>query len=349
MATTARTARTARTTASDEKRHHEGTDDIPRIGDEVRYAISLVRQGDHRFYVLSIPSNVLAACAFATTKDEDPQAGFQRVLDVKRAQEIADYVDAGGSIPSSVVLSAQPDSRFRSVDRSKTAAFTFGRHAFLIIDGQHRVFGFSKAKTAIRVPVVIYDKLTKEQEARLFIDINTKQKPVPKELLLAINSLARTETNIEALLGQVFDLFHGDVKSALIGMTSSTKKASSKLDRVTFNAGLRPHLSLFSGKEPFYIYQIWNAYLLAVISGLSEKQIPSAVTKKTTFRAFCEIFPEVVQRVQDRYRSKYTADNFAAVIKPVFSLASTNFSNPRASILELATEMKKKLRAGLTL
>jgi DGQHR domain-containing protein len=332
-----------------DRRRQEGLDEIPAVGEEVRYAISLVRQGEHRFYVLSIPSNVLAACSFATTKDEDALAGFQRVLDKKRAQEIADYVDGGGSIPSSVVLSAQPDSNFRSVDRSKTAAFRFDPHAFLIIDGQHRVFGFSKARTAIRVPVVIYDNLTKEQEARLFIDINTKQKPVPKELLLAIKSLARSETDIEALLGQVFDLFHEDGQSALLGWTSSSKKVSNKLDRVTFNAGLRPHLSLFDGRDATYIYGLWNAYFQAVMSGLNTKQVPDAVTKKTTFRAFCDIFPEVVQRVQDRYRAKYNADNFAHVIEPVFTLASTNFSSPKLGILELAIEMKKKLRAGLVL
>lgn len=327
----------------------EGIDDVPQLGDEVRYAISLVRQGKHRFYVLTIPSNVLAACAFATTKDEDPTAGFQRVLDHRRAQDIANYIDEGGTIPSSVVLSAQADTNFRSVDRSKTAAFKFGPHAFLIIDGQHRVFGFSRAKTTIRVPVVIYDNLTKEEEAKLFIDINTKQKPVPKELLLAIKSLAKDETDIEALLGQVFDLFHEDRKSALLGWTSSTKRASNKIDRVTFNVGLRPHLTFFSGKEAAYIYGVWNAYFLAVVSGLSGKQVTDAIAKKTTFRAFCEIFPEVVTRVQDRYRSKYVSDNFADVLSPVFTLASTNFSNPRTGITELATELKKRLRAGLTI
>lgn len=325
-----------------------GEDEIPEAGSEVRYAISLVRQGSHRFYTLTIPSNVLAACSFATSKDEDPQAGFQRVLDPKRAQDIADYIDAGGSIPSSVVLSAQPDANFRSVDRSKTAAFKFGPHSFLVIDGQHRVFGFSRAKTPIRVPVVIYDSLSKEEEARLFIDVNTKQKPVPKELLLAIKSLARNETDVESLLGQVFDLFHSDTKSALLGKTSSTRKAATKIDRVTFNTGLRPHLPLFDGKGPQYIYQIWNAYFQAIMSGLNGKQVGTSIAKKTTFRAFCEIFPEVVQRVQDRYKSKYTADNFFNVVNPIFSLASTNFSSPK-TITDLATDMKKKLRSGLTL
>lgn len=326
-----------------------GIDELPKDGEEVRYSIGLVRQGEHRFYTLSMPSNVLAACSFATTKDENSQSGFQRVLDAKRAQEIADYIDKGGSIPNSVVLSAQKDSNFRSVDRSKTAAFNFGQHSFLIIDGQHRIFAFSKARTAIRVPVVIYDNLSKEEEAKLFIDINTKQRPVPKELLLAIKSLARDETDIEATLGRVFDLFHEDPKSALLGLTSSTKKSAQKIDRVTFNAGLRQHLSYFSGKDAAYMYSVWNPYFHAVMSGLTKKGAEKAITKKTTFRAFCEIFPDVVQRVQDRHRAKYVSDNFYDVISPIFTLASTNFTAPKSSLTEFSIDLKKKMRSGLSL
>lgn len=324
-------------------------DEVPSVGDEVRYAISLVRQGDHRFYTLTMPSNVLAACCYATSKDEDPEHGFQRVLSEKRAQEIADYVDGGGTIPSSVVLSAQSESDFRSVDRSKTAAFKFGPTAFLILDGQHRVFGFAKAKTSLRVPVVVYDGLSKEQEAQLFIDINTKQRPVPKELLLAIKGLAKTESDVEATLSQLFDLFHADSKSALLGWTSSTKKAAQKIDRVTFNVGLRQHLDMFEGKDIVFTYTTFNAYFIAVTSGLSAKSVEASIARKTTFRAFLDVFPDVVQRVQDKYKAKYTADNFAAVISPIFDLTSSTFVNPKSSILDLSMEMKKRLKSGLTI
>lgn len=327
----------------------DGLDEIPDYGEEIRYAISLVRQGDHRFYTLTMPSTVLAACTFATSKDEDPKEGFQRVLDEKRAQEIADYIDSGGTIPSSVVLSAQRDSNFRSVDRSKTAAFKFLPHSFLIIDGQHRVYGFAKAKTAFRVPVVIYDSLSKEQEARLFIDINTKQKPVPKELLLAIKSLAKSESDIEALLGQIFDLFIHSPDSALNERMSSTKKRQGHIDRVTFNVGLRPHVSMFEGRDVRYIYSVWNSYFHAVTSALRAHNIDAAIGKKTTFRAFCDIFPDVVQRVQDRFQSKYTSDNFSSVLRPVFTLKSTQFSKPSSSISSLSEAMKRTMRSSLTI
>jgi hypothetical protein len=55
---------------------------------EHRYSIAQVTQGDYRFYTLTVPSHVLATTCYATTPDEDPQRGFQRVLDQKRAEEI---------------------------------------------------------------------------------------------------------------------------------------------------------------------------------------------------------------------------------------------------------------------
>jgi hypothetical protein len=53
----------------------------------------------------------------------------------------------------------------------------------------------------------IYNNLKKSDEVRLFIDINTKQRPVPNELLLDIKRLAETETEVESLSRDVFDLF----------------------------------------------------------------------------------------------------------------------------------------------
>ena len=93
------------------------------------------------------------------------------------------------------------------VSGGKTVEFTFNPKSFLVLDGQHRVYGFSLAETALRVPVVIYSGLTPTEEARLFIDINTKQRQVPNELLLDIKQLAEREDGRESLLREIFDRF----------------------------------------------------------------------------------------------------------------------------------------------
>jgi DGQHR domain-containing protein len=243
---------------------------LPKEGDLVRYSMSFVTQGSHRFYTLTMPSDVLAACCFATNREEDPIQGFQRVLDERRAQEIADYMDLGfGTIPSSIVLSAQPDAELRDVGRGKTLEFRFTPHSFLIIDGQHRVYGFSKAKTKLRVPVVVYNGLSKQQESKLFIDINTKQRPVPNELLLDIKKLADSETGDLVVLRELFDAFNEDTQSPLIGLLSPAIKASGKLSRVTFNAAVKPILSTFATSSTSIIEPLRDSRRLVGVSQLN--------------------------------------------------------------------------------
>ena len=107
----------------------------------LRYSVSLVTQGKHRFYTLTMPSDVLASTCTVSTRDEDPAQGFQRTLDEKRAQEIASYIDSDfGTIPSSIVLSAQQSADLKVVGRRKTLEFTNTPGAFLVLDGQHRVW-----------------------------------------------------------------------------------------------------------------------------------------------------------------------------------------------------------------
>jgi DGQHR domain-containing protein len=164
---------------------------------QLSYTASLITQGRHRFYTLTIPSDVLARTCFVIDRDEDPVEGFQRLLNKDRAQQIADYIDAGlGTIPTSVVLSAQSVASFEYVRKTRTVKFIDNPKSFLILDGQHRIFGFHLAKSELRVPVVIYSELSRVDESRLFIDINTTQKAVPNELLLDIRKLAEYRNDV---------------------------------------------------------------------------------------------------------------------------------------------------------
>ena len=98
-----------------------------------RFSVSTVSQGNYRFYTLSMPTDVLTNTTFVSSRDEDPKLGFQRLLDRKRAQQIADYVDEGhGTIPTSIILSAQPDANFRIIGEGKTAEFKSTNKAFLM-------------------------------------------------------------------------------------------------------------------------------------------------------------------------------------------------------------------------
>jgi DGQHR domain-containing protein len=315
----------------------------------LRYSVSLVKQVKHRFYTLTMPSDILSKTCFVTTREADADEGFQRVLDKERAQQIADYIDSGlGTIPSSIVLSAQPEANLRDIGKGKTIEFTPARKSFLIIDGQHRVYGFSLAKTLLRVPVVIYNGLSKRDESRLFIDINTKQKPVPNELLLDIKKLAEYETDAERLFGEVYDLFHEQPSSPLFGLTSPISRSSGKISRVTFNAALRPLLEVFSNSDSEQVYKVLSEYIRAFKGEAEANKIGKAITNPVVFRAAMLLFPQIGGRLKDKGKP-YTTDNFVTVLKPMLNRVKASTLLNTKSVSDLLEYLSKTLQKEFTL
>ncbi|WP_209320197.1 DGQHR domain-containing protein [Leisingera caerulea] len=284
------------------------------------YSAVLITQGEHRFYQLAMPSDVLSSCTFVSTRDEDPDKGFQRLLDKKRAKEIATYIDSGhGTIPTSIILSAQEICGLEYDSRNKTISFEVLSGSFLILDGQHRVFGFKLAETKIRVPVIIYDGLSRRDESRLFIDINSKQRGVPSELLLDIKKQADYENSEEQLFREVFDKMNGDPNSPLFGRLSPSKRVKSKISRVTFNAALKSIYPALTSRTPGEIQEILSEYLASVrdqiIRNGGDENI---LLNSITFRAIVSFFIHAARRVKDRFGPEYTIDNFDVVLGPLF-------------------------------
>lgn len=273
------------------------------------------------------------------------------MLDKDRAQQIAEYIDSGlGTIPNSIVLSAQPDAQLKVVGKGKTVEFTAAPKAFLIIDGQHLVYGFTLARTQLRVPVVIYNNLNRTEEAKLFIDINTKQRPVPNELLLDIKKLAEYESGSERLFGEVFDKFNMDTASPLLGKLSPIERARGKISRVTFNAGLKPLVEVFGTVESDIVYGILRDYIAAIANACAEKGVPEAITNPVVFRSFLLLFPDVAERVRDRFGGSYTLTNFGEVMQPAFvRLKRSSLEKPGGSIKEMRETLANSLRQSFSL
>lgn len=296
---------------------------MPRVS----YAsVSLVRQNLHRFYSLTIPSEVLADTCFVISREEDPIEGFQRELDKKRAQEIADYVDSGlGTVPTSIILSAQENANLAYDSKAKSISFEKINKAFLIIDGQHRVYGFKLAKTALRVPVIIYDGLSKTDESRLFIDINSKQKGVRPELLLDIKRLAEYESDEEGFLRDLFDSFMENNNSMLLGRLSPSKKKPGYISRTTFNDSVKSLVKIFGTKSVDEVYDILNSYLITFEGVvLRPAALDSYLYTPVVFKAVCNFFPDAADKLKNRFGPIYSTDNFdqtlrslATRIKPV--------------------------------
>lgn len=231
------------------------------------------------------------------------------------------------------------------IGRGKTLAFNDLPGSFLILDGQHRVFGFSKATKPLRVPVVIYNGLSRADETRLFVDINTKQRPVPSPLLLDIKRLADIETESEGTLRNIFDLFNSEQGSALAGMLAPFDSIKNKINRTTFNAAVKPLLENFGERNELEIYQILNAYLSAVASRLNEKISDTILAKPVVFRAFLGLFPAIAQRIKDKFNGNYSPSNVSDVMSPLFShLPVSRLKNPGTSWVALRDYLASRIR-----
>lgn len=318
----------------------------------------LITQGEQKFYTLTMPIDVIARCCSPNPRAQDPEEGFQRTLNESRASSIAEYVRSGGVIPSSVILSAQEVSGIKYISRSKTIGFKIDPSSFLIIDGQHRVYGFKKLVESgfvekLRIPVVIFADLTPVQEARIFIDVNTLQQPVPRELLLDIKKLAETENSEEMLLDVLFTLFEEEVDSYLHDKLSRIEKKRNKISKVTFYEAFKPLVRSFDVDNPKRLYHMLNSYFKAaddIVSG-GDIVFEEAITKPIVFKIMSSHAKKIISIIVEsdaslvtkvseykKYLSRSVGRNFASVLtsksylKEVGRLDNLLFSNNKIKI-----------------
>lgn len=306
-------------------------------------------QNDHKFYMATIPVSDLFQYCFLAWRHEDPQEGFQRRLNENRAQEIAAYLKRGdGSIPTNVVLSAQEDSGFRYDSKKKQMFFTRSPGAFLVLDGQHRLFGYHLCLEQYdinhRVPVSIYSGLSREDEARIFIDINTKQVGVPAALLLDIKQVANTESAEEETIRNLSDRLATDSRSPLIGKLSRDRSVAGKLSRPTFKRALLPVIRspLFNSLDDDARYQLMRNFLRAVAVNLIS---PDWLYRAAFFESVLDVFEEVVKSSIER-RGNAKEASLVEVLKPLSNVDFTGVATNRAST---ATLIKNTLRQNISI
>lgn len=154
------------------------------------------------FYSFAIEPSKLLPVSFVAHRlaaNKDTILTYQRILNKKRLNSIREYLEKEkGYFPNSIVVNFQNNGgkdslRFdKSGDEDKDTQAIPGylylpgkyKSAF-VIDGQHRLYGFAgtEASSKVTVPVIAFENLEPESQAKMFIDINSKQVKVPKNLL----------------------------------------------------------------------------------------------------------------------------------------------------------------------
>ncbi|MGV0816689.1 DGQHR domain-containing protein [Martelella sp. AMO21009] len=156
-----------------------------------------VKQKEHCFKLVSLPAGLLTRISYAAVRRKDDEEGaVQRVLNTSRIAGIRDFALKMGDFPASIVLNWTSGNL---VENNGFVEIPDEQKIAQIIDGQHRVAGLKSAIeddptiADYQIPVAIYEGLDTAHSARIFISINTEQRPAPKSLVFDLYGVTASD------------------------------------------------------------------------------------------------------------------------------------------------------------
>ena len=161
------------------------------------------KMGNLTYYSFLIEPERLLKIGYVLHRNKanhDQMPTYQRLIKKDRLKSIREYVNNGGFFPNSIIISIDSkDSNLRFDRASQNLQGAHSRVGVLylpkeyqsayIIDGQHRLYGYSDSRYAgsDTVPVIAFVNMDKEKQIKMFMDINENQKPVSKTLRNILN------------------------------------------------------------------------------------------------------------------------------------------------------------------
>ena len=223
-------------------------DKIPAIQGEM---------GGHKYYSFSIEPERLLKIGYVLHRNEankNMMLTYQRLIKKKRLSEVRKFINEGGYFPNSLIISIDSGGRGLQFDFSGTKVE--GSHSRIgvlhlpkryrsayIIDGQHRLYGYSDSEYALTnsIPVVAFVDLDRQEQIKLFMDINENQKAVPKSLRVTLNAdmlwdSANYEEQRQALRSKIAQMFGEEETSPLLGRVVIGEDETSPIKCITVTA-----------------------------------------------------------------------------------------------------------------
>ena len=213
--------------------------------------------GGHKYYSFSIEPERLLKIGYVLHRNEankNMMPTYQRLIKKKRLNEVQKFINSGGYFPNSLIISIDSGGKGLQFDVSSTkvdgALSRLGvlhlpkryRSAY-IIDGQHRLYGYSDSNYALTnsIPVVAFVDLDRQEQIKLFMDINENQKAVPKSLRVTLNAdmlwdSADYNERRQALRSKIAQMFGEEETSPLMGRVVIGEDEKSSVKCITVEA-----------------------------------------------------------------------------------------------------------------
>lgn len=223
-------------------------DKIPAIQGEM---------GGHKYYSFSIEPERLLKIGYVLHRNEankNMMPTYQRLIKKKRLSDVQKFINNGGYFPNSLIISIDSGGKGLQFDMSGTKVE--GAHSRLgvlhlpkryrsayIIDGQHRLYGYSDSDyaTTDSIPVVAFVDLDRQEQIKLFMDINENQKAVPKTLRVTLNADMLWDSSDynerrQALRSKIAQMFGEEETSPLMGRVVIGEDEKSSIKCITVEA-----------------------------------------------------------------------------------------------------------------
>ena len=200
------------------------------------------KMGGYSFYSFAVEPSILLQISYVLHRvqtTEETLNTYQRIVKPNRIAEIQKFLDNGNFIPNAIILNIDTPKgqplQFDPVEKRGYDAKTQvgilhlpqNYHCAYVIDGQHRLYGYagSKYKETNTIPVIAFENLPSEKQANLFVDINSKQKSVNKNLLTTLDAELRWDSPnkddaIKALKSKLIQKLAEDQSSPLYNSIS---------------------------------------------------------------------------------------------------------------------------------
>lgn len=209
----------------------------------------------HKVFTFSIsPSKMLKVStvahqrlknAFEVTNTSNSY--YQRILSKKRLDALGKHlIDTKLPFPNNILVSyrgknigwepSDPDEDINAGNIPGKIEFDACPGTFHVIDGQHRLFGYTATpknqgiRDSHRLIVTAFVGLSVQEEADIFLDVNSNAKPIPPDLLMEIEWASGVESQSNIANGIVFELRDNENSCLRELILEAESKARGKLN-----------------------------------------------------------------------------------------------------------------------
>ena len=169
--------------------------DLESTGNHTEKAIE-IKQGNSDMYIFGAYPSVLLKIGYVSRRASGKPEAYQRILNKDRIEKISKFVTSKEALlPNAIIIAFDNDDHIQNNISFNGTNLSFPKSycSAWIIDGQHRVFGFTNTKyedidpddpkEEFKLPVVAFKNLNSVLQNRTFVNINYNQKKIDPTLL----------------------------------------------------------------------------------------------------------------------------------------------------------------------